>query len=156
MKKLLERVTIRPMSPGDLAEVLVVEKEAYTPGWSEKNFLNEMRNACSYAFVADQGRRILGYLVFWLIRDEVHLLNLTVRADRKRRGVGKKLMAFLIHFSRRHAAKWIDLEVRRSNQAAISMYRTFGFRERRVRRAYYHDKREDGLVMELRLERESE
>jgi len=151
---MLREPVIRPMSCADLAEVASIERVAHTPGWSEENFLREMSNACGHAFVAHHEHRIVGYLVFWMICDETHLLNLTIHPDSRRCGVGKKLMAFLIRFSHRHGVTWIGLEVRRSNHAALGIYRTFGFRKKSVRRAYYQDNHEDGIVMELGLDRE--
>lgn len=154
MKTLLKEPVIRPMLCEDLVEVVAIERDTHTHAWAEQNFLSEMRNACAYAFVAHNEHRLLGYLVFWIICDEVHLLNLAIHPTFRRCGIGKKLMAFLIYFSHRHGARWIGLEVRRSNHAALVMYRYFGFQEKMVRKAYYQDNHEDGIVMELRLDRE--
>jgi ribosomal-protein-alanine N-acetyltransferase len=93
-------------------------------------------------------------MVFWMICDEVHLLKLVVHPEFQRSGLGKRLMAFLIHFACSHGVEWIGLEVRRSNQAALALYRSLGFEERRVRKGYYRDTSEDGIVMEWELNRE--
>jgi ribosomal-protein-alanine N-acetyltransferase len=90
-----------------------------------------------------------------MICDEVHLLNLTVHPDFRRCGTARELITFLICFSRRHGAKWIDLEVRRSNSPALRIYRAFGFREKAVRRGYYPDNREDAVIMKLEFDDES-
>ena len=142
---------IRPMSKADVVQVVAIEKNAHDLPWSEENFLSELRNACSYSIVAHDEHRILGYLVFWMIGAEVHLLNLTVHPEFRRCGIGKELMGFLIQLSNRHGAISIGLEVRRSNRAALSLYHAFGFKERAVRKAYYQVKGEDGILMELEL-----
>ena len=143
---------IRPMSEADVVQVVAIEKNAHDPPWSEEHFLSELRNACSYSLVAyDEHRRILGYLVFWMIGTEIHLLNLTIHPEFQRCGIGKELMAFLIQFSNRHGAISIGLEVRRSNRAALGLYHAFGFREKAVRKTYYEVKGEDGILMELEL-----
>ncbi len=135
----------------DLPDVMAIERHSHNSAWSDNNFKSEMRNDCAHAFVAHEEHRIVGYLVFWLVHDEVYLLNLTVHKDFRRCGLGQKLVAFLIDFSRHHGARWIGLEVRKSNHSALSIYGRFGFRQERVRKAYYQDNHEDGIVMELEL-----
>ena len=127
---------IRPMSKADVVQVVAIEKNAHDPPWSEESFLSELRNACSHSLVAHDGHRVLGYLVFWMIDAEVHLLNLTVHPEFRRCGIGRELMAFLIQFSNRHGATSIGLEVRRSNRAALGLYYALGFKEKAVRKAY--------------------
>jgi ribosomal-protein-alanine N-acetyltransferase len=139
----------------DLADVLALERETDTAAWSEENFLSEIGSACGYAFVARHDpSRLLGFLVFWMIADEVHLLKLAIHPDFRRYGLGKGLLAFLIGFAHDHGVRWIGLEVRKSNLTAMAMYRSFGFQQTSVRKAYYPDNHEDGIVMELRLDRE--
>lgn len=150
----MKEFVIRPMLCEDLVEVLAIERCTHSPAWSRQNFVSELRNACAYAFVAHDGQRLLGYLAFWMICDEVHLLNLAIHPDFRGCGIGGRLMRFLIHFSHDHGAKWIGLEVRRSNHKARAMYCHYGFREKDVRQAYYQNNREDGIVMECRLDRE--
>ena len=145
-------VAIRPMSHKDLIDVMTIENDSHERPWSTESFLSEMRNPVGHAFVAHDGRCVLGYVIFWMIADETHLLNLTIRPDFRGRGLGKRLMAFLIDFARRQGAQWIGLEVRRSNEAALALYRRFGFQEARVRAAYYPDTQEDGIIMELGLD----
>jgi len=142
------------MSCEDLADVVAIEREAHPRAWSEENFLSEMRRPCAYAFVAHHKHRLLGYLIFWMICDEVHLLNLSIHPDFRGRGMGKKLMTFLIDFAHRSGAKWIGSEVRRSNRAALALYRSFGFREHGVRKGYYQDTHEDGILLEREFDRE--
>jgi ribosomal-protein-alanine N-acetyltransferase len=97
----------------------------------------------------------VGYLVFWLICGDVHLLKIATHPDFHRQGIADRMMAFLLSFSRTHGADWIGLEVRQSNRAARALYRSFGFEERGVRRAYYPDSHEDGILMECELKRAS-
>ncbi len=143
------------MSPNDLTDVMAIERRSHTHPWSEEGFLNELRNRPGRAFVAHRGKCLTGYVVFWIIADETHLLNLTVHPGCRGYGLGKRLLAFLISYSRRHGVKWVGLEVRRSNRVATALYRRFGFQEGRVRRAYYPDTREDGINMELGLDHET-
>jgi ribosomal-protein-alanine N-acetyltransferase len=139
------------MAYKDLIDVMTIEKDSHERPWPMESFLSEMKSPVGHAFVGHDGRCVLGYVVFWMIADETHLLNLTIRSDFRGHGLGRRLMAFLIHFAHRHGAQWVSLEVRRSNTAALALYRRFGFQEASVRAAYYPDTQEDGIIMELGL-----
>jgi len=155
MRTHLKELPIHPMSREDLAEVMALERHAQGPGWSVDNHLSELRNRSCHAFVTHTEHQVLGFLIFWIVYDEAYLLNLAVRRGSRRNGIGRKLMAFLIEFSRRHGARWIGLEVRKSNRPARALYTEFGSRQTRIRKGYYQDNHEDGIVMELELEYET-
>jgi ribosomal-protein-alanine N-acetyltransferase len=154
MKTLVMEPVIRPMVQEDLGGVVALDKDTCSCAWSREHFLREMMNPCAHALVLHCEHRLLGYMVFWMICDEVHLLKLVVHPEFQGSGLGKRLMAFLIQFVCSHGVKWVGLEVRRSNQAALALYRSLGFEERRVRKGYYRDTSEDGIVMEWELNRE--
>jgi len=94
---------------------------------------------------------VAGYLMAWVVHDELHVLNLAVARRVRRRGVGAALMAAALHLARREGLATVTLEVRRSNAGAQAFYREFGFREIGVRAGYYPDTGEDALVMTLTL-----
>jgi len=81
----------------------------------------------------------------------VHLLDLAVDEASRRRGVGRELVARVLGEARESGARLVLLEVRRSNAAAIALYRSAGFTENGVRRGYYSDNGEDALEMSLEL-----
>ncbi|HVR19196.1 MAG TPA: ribosomal protein S18-alanine N-acetyltransferase [Polyangiaceae bacterium] len=93
----------------------------------------------------------LGFALAWHAADEVHLLDLAVDESARRRGVARELVAALLGYARETAARLVLLEVRRSNAAAIGLYRSAGFTENGVRRAYYSDNGEDALEMSIEL-----
>lgn len=97
---------------------------------------------------------VVGYLVTWTVVDEVHVLDVAVKESARRRGIGRALMAELIDFAQRHALQRIRhllLEVRRSNVAALALYRSFGFFATNIRKRYYDDG-EDAVEMRLELD----
>jgi ribosomal-protein-alanine N-acetyltransferase len=96
----------------------------------------------------------LGYLVAWHVADELHVLNVATRPDWQRRGVGRALMGSAIAYAREHRAKHVLLEVRRSNRAAIALYRAVGFFAMGVRSRYYPDD-EDAVEMVLMFDAET-
>jgi [ribosomal protein S18]-alanine N-acetyltransferase len=89
----------------------------------------------------------VAYCVYQVVADEMHILDLAVRAERQRRGLARWLLEFALDQARRRGAARAFLEVRRSNQAALALYRSLGFRVLAERRLYYRDPGEDALVL---------
>jgi ribosomal-protein-alanine N-acetyltransferase len=92
---------------------------------------------------------VLGFVLAWTAADEVHLLDLAVDPGARRRGVGRELVAQVLAHAREIGARLVLLEVRRSNEAAIALYRSAGFSENGVRRGYYSDNGEDAVEMSV-------
>jgi [ribosomal protein S18]-alanine N-acetyltransferase len=103
------------------------------------------------AWVAEGDDRIAGFLVARTLGRETEILNIAVRADMRRRGVGSRLLSRAIGWSARLQAEKILLEVRESNASALSFYQGLGFRVAGRRRAYYTTPVEDALLLDLRL-----
>jgi len=90
---------------------------------------------------------VYGFAGFWLVIDEAHLLDIGVRPDFHRMGIGESLLISIISLSLRANARLITLEVRVSNNSAQSLYRKYGFTEVGKRYGYYPDNHEDALIM---------
>jgi len=90
---------------------------------------------------------IVGFAGIWVLADESHITNIAVRKTHQRRGIGELLLQQLIEMSRALKAANMTLEVRVSNYTAQALYRKYGFTEVGLRKAYYTDNREDGLLM---------
>jgi ribosomal-protein-alanine N-acetyltransferase len=90
---------------------------------------------------------VVGYVVFWVVHDEVHVLNVATALAARRRGIGRALMEAAEEEGRRRGARLSTLEVRRSNAAAIALYAAMEYRQVGVRQNYYAEEREDALVM---------
>jgi [ribosomal protein S18]-alanine N-acetyltransferase len=150
------RVKIRDASNRDLPQIVEIERLSFDNPWSRDSFLRELSLPFSRTTVAvaiNGGMEtIIGYLCRWLVADECHVLNVAVRPGARRAGVGMQLMEDAIGEARREKARFVTLEVRRSNVAARSLYRRLKFEERRLRKNYYGSG-EDAIVMELRLDR---
>jgi ribosomal-protein-alanine N-acetyltransferase len=149
-----EPIQIREMAEKDLDEVLEIEKVAFPSPWSRGLFERELATPFARSFV---GRRpgapaVVGYLCFWLVDTECHLLNLAVHPENRGRGIGTGILGFGVDYCRRQGVHLVTLEVRRSNYRAISLYRNFHFQPQGVRRRYYTDSGEDAIVMGLDLE----
>jgi ribosomal-protein-alanine N-acetyltransferase len=92
---------------------------------------------------------ILGYLCYWIVFEEVRLMNLAVIESMRHRGIAKSLVATALKTGISQAAHRAVLEVRASNQAAQRLYQGFGFSQTAVRPKYYANPEEDAVLMEL-------
>jgi len=143
----LDEITVAPMTPADLDEVLVIERHSFPSAWSRGSYERELRNRNSYYFAARHEDGLVGYIGMWVVVDEAHITTLAVHPGCRRRGLGSHLLRLLIEHARQHGVGRVTLEVREQNLAAISMYRTFGFQQTGVLQGYYGDTGENGLVM---------
>lgn len=147
-----EALTIRRMTVDDFDAVLELQRASFTNPWSAELVRREMSHDWSTILLAEDegpdGRpRLLGFLIYWLVHDELHVLNLATNPRYRRRGVGRRLMEVSLQTGRLHKCSLATLEVRRSNEPAIALYRAFGFRAVGVRPNYYVDEGEDAIVM---------
>ena len=144
-------VRIEELKPYDLDEIIAIEKVSFPTPWPRQVFDMELRSSKSYKRVSKINGTVVGYIIAWKIYDEVHILNLAVHPEHRRKGIGRALLSdCLRHFSIK-GIKSAILEVRVRNKNAINLYETTGFRSIGLRRKYYSDTGEDALVMKLDL-----
>ena len=147
----------RPVGEADLPRIMEIEAAGFLHPWSEALLRAELGHAWSNLLAAlapgpDGVPRLLGYVIFWLVHDEVHVLNVATAPEARRRGVGRALMDEAVAVGRRKGARLSTLEVRRSNLPAIALYRSLGYREVGVRPRYYAEENEDAIVMTLEFD----
>lgn len=131
------------MEAEDIAAVVALDPDAREP-----QLRHELTRTWAHLRVDRDDGVVQGYVLFWHVTDEIHLLNVAVAASARRRGRGRALVECVIDYARAHAAAKVLLEVRRSNEAALALYRRLGFEEFNVRKRYYDDG-EDALEMML-------
>jgi [ribosomal protein S18]-alanine N-acetyltransferase len=139
------------MAPGDLDEVMVIERTAFRYPWSSRFFLEELQVPCARSFLAEINGRIVGYVLFWLLPEEVDIHNIAVHSDFRRRGIGQALLQRVLEQARNRNSARVTLEVRISNTVAQSLYQSVGFVAKGLRKGYYSDDGEDALMMTLEL-----
>jgi ribosomal-protein-alanine N-acetyltransferase len=115
--------------------------------WSEATFRGLLRRSDSDLYVADVRGAVAGYAVFWSVSDQGELGNVAVAADHRGRGLGRKLVETVLARAAERGVREIFLEVRKSNEGAQNLYRTFGFFEVGKRKNYYLEPVEDALIM---------
>jgi [ribosomal protein S18]-alanine N-acetyltransferase len=141
------------MRPDDLDEVIDIERASFSMPWSRGAFLYELQqNRVARCLVMREGAHVVGYLCLWEIGDELHITNVAVHPDQRRRGIGRLLLTGVLDDARARKLKLVVLEVRPSNHEARTLYESFGFQIMGRRRGYYYDTGEDALVMEVGLQ----
>jgi [ribosomal protein S18]-alanine N-acetyltransferase len=146
-------LVFEPMVAADLPQVMELERLAFPNPWTAGLFLHELKLSFSRLYLArNAARRLLGYACWWLVGDEVHILNVAVHPDARRNGTGRALVQRVVEDALAHNAASVSLEVGRTNEPATALYRSMGFSEVGLRRNYY-GQGEDAVIMERRFER---
>jgi [ribosomal protein S18]-alanine N-acetyltransferase len=144
---------IRRAGLADVSSIWTIEKLSFPTPWSRWFFLAELGHRNSHLLVAGpsppQPWKTWAYLVFWVVLDEMHILNLAVHPAHRRRGIARRLLAEGLVQARALGAELAWLEVRPSNLAAQALYKSFGFKEVGRRPHYYDDTHEDALLLTL-------
>lgn len=135
------------MTDADIEAVALVERLAFGERWSVNSFKSELANQLTFYHVARTDGRIIGYIGYWLILDEAHVTAVAVHPDQRGQGIGAELVLRALDDCMERGAKWMTLEVRASNIPAQRLYENFGFSTLGRRKGYYHDDREDALIM---------
>lgn len=130
----------------DLAEIDAV---SHAP-WTKESFKSELTNGVARYFVMMYGERAVGYIGYWWSFFEVQITFLAVHPDYRRKGVAERLVAHIYDELKGTGVETIQLEVRRSNIAAISLYKKCGFTQVGIRPRYYGGK-EDAILMDLTI-----
>lgn len=145
---------ITTMRAEDIVEVHGIVAASMPAPWTAEMILEELGRDWAHVWVLrdEPGGPILAVIDFWLVADELHVLNLATLPSARRRGHAQRLMSEATDFARRHGASVLTLEVRASNQSAIALYRKLEFLPIGLRRKYYSDG-EDALVMMRSLRR---
>jgi [ribosomal protein S18]-alanine N-acetyltransferase len=149
------RIEIVPMRIGDLDDVMDIERQSHRSPWSRQVFIEELERDWAHLILVKErrpvGSRTVAFSNFWLVRDEVHILNVATHPGERRKGHAARLMEYVLEFARRHGCRYVTLEVRRSNHGALKLYRRFDFRPVGIRPHYYVEDNEDAIVMLLEL-----
>jgi [ribosomal protein S18]-alanine N-acetyltransferase len=140
-------VVLRPAAATDLDEVVAIERVSFAdPPWSRQSFaslLGDPRVRFTVACAPD----VVGYVVTWVVADEGEVANLAVAPDRRRRGVGGRLLDGAVADALAAGVRSLYLEVRESNAAARALYSARGFLTVGRRPSYYRNPVEDALLL---------
>jgi len=150
------RVLIERATPQDLERLLRIEQDSFSAPWTRKMLEVELNgNLFSHLFMArsicegNASGDVVGYVCFWVVFDEVRVMNLAVEPSARRQGIAGDLVRSMLTLGQAHGAVRAILEVRASNLAARGLYEQMGFRQTATRTRYYTDPTEDAILMEM-------
>lgn len=144
--------TIDRMRPSDVSLVVAIDATSEgSSAWDETQLRGELERSWAHLWVARTHEVPVAFVATWHVADELHVLNVATHAAHRRRGHARRLLEHAIEFAAQQRVRLVLLEVRRSNTAAIGLYRQFGFVAMGVRERYYGDG-EDAVEMLLRLD----
>ncbi len=142
------KVNIEKMSKEDIDKVLIIERLSFPDPWPKSLFLDELKNPYSHTYLLKiHDGQVIGYIIFWMIMDEGHILSMAIHPEHRNKGFGSLLLKFSLDYLIKNSGKVMTLEVRKSNVQAIALYKKFGFRIVGIRKNYYTNNREDALMM---------
>jgi [ribosomal protein S18]-alanine N-acetyltransferase len=137
---------IRRLTYADLPQVIAIERRAFPTPWSLAMFVLELSKPSGICLAAVRDERVAGYLVCSRYDRVWHVMNVAVDDRQLRQGIATALLTRLFEIADRPREQY-TLEVRESNQGAISLYERFGFKSAGLRPGYYHDNKEDAVIM---------
>ena len=142
---------IRNAVISDIDDIYIIEQETYgVHHWSKKSFLNELTSEYSKYLVCESNfnnKKILGYAGYWIVGNEGHITTMVTSLKYRRKSVADILLYSLINSAIHNKIRWLTLEVRISNIAAIRLYTKYNFKQLGVRKKYYQDNNEDALIL---------
>lgn len=149
MKTAMMKIKILPMQKSQIDDVLKIEEQAYGEHhWSKDSFYGELSNELAHYYCAfDLDGNLIGYAGSWQVLDEAHITTIAVKPEFKRKKIGEALLIKILSDCYKNEIKYITLEVRVSNIAAISLYEKYGFKSLGTRKGYYQNNSEDALIM---------
>ncbi|MCL2355689.1 MAG: ribosomal protein S18-alanine N-acetyltransferase [Defluviitaleaceae bacterium] len=140
-------ITIIPGAPEHAFAMHKIEAESFSEVWSEISIKCEIMSKFSVCFVAAEGETVVGHVYMRHLINEGHIMNLAVKKSHRRRGIASMLLNRLTETAREREMIGITLEVRESNRAAIALYESHEFVEEGVRKNYYAQPTENGIIM---------
>jgi ribosomal-protein-alanine N-acetyltransferase len=138
----------------DMPEVLAIEGESFEFAWLEDDFIRSLRQRNCIGMIAEHEDRVVGFMIYELHKNRIHVLNFAVASGYQRRGVGSQMLAKLTGKLSDQRRSRIVLEVRETNLSAQLFFRENGFRAVSVLKNFYADSPEDAYLMQFRYRAE--
>lgn len=140
-------MTFREMLVEDLDQVVDIEQNLFSVPWTKEGFLTYLMKKDTMFFVVEEKGRILGYCSMMTVLDEGDILNVAVRSDRQKEGIGQFLVDSMLRMAEMQGIRLVHLEVRQGNGTARRLYQRLGFKEDGLRRDYYENPVENAVLM---------
>ncbi len=138
---------ITKMEREHLSSLAELEKICFSQPWSYKSLEDELENETAHFFVASVDNEVAGYIGMYIVCDNCFVTNIAVFPRFRRQGIAKALIKMALLTNDAMETDFISLEVRKSNEPAIALYKSFGFEQNGLRKNYYKNPTEDALIM---------
>jgi len=138
------------MGEEDLPYVIEIENISYPNPWQLSSFKGEIENrpiSNPYVIIYRPLEKVIGYIIYWHLRDEVQISNIAISPDYRQLGVGERVLRKVLLELRHKNVEFVFLEVRPSNLAARCLYEKLGLTILGLRKGYYRSPPEDAIVM---------
>ncbi|GAA4450947.1 ribosomal protein S18-alanine N-acetyltransferase [Novipirellula rosea] len=143
---------IRWMIRRDMPAVLGIENKSFEFAWTEEDFIRCLRQRNCIGMVAEVDDQVVGFMIYELHKNRLHVLNFSVHPDARRRGVGHAMLSKLLGKLSHERRNRIMLEVRETNLEAQLFFKSVGFKAISVLRDFYEDTIEDAYLMQYRYQ----
>lgn len=135
------------MNKDHVSQISHLEAQCFSDPWSEKSIASELENPLSLWLVAEENGQVFGYVGSQTVLDESDMMNVAVDPRFRRQGIARALIETLIAELAKMGSRCLRLEVRVSNENARALYECMGFRQLGLRKNYYHNPKEDALIL---------
>ena len=135
------------MNKEHVSQIAQLEAQCFSAPWSEKSIASELENPLSLWLVAEENGQVLGYVGSQTVLDESDMMNVAVDPRFRRQGIARALIETLIAELAKMGSRCLRLEVRVSNESARALYERMGFQQLGLRKNYYHNPKEDALIL---------
>lgn len=143
-------MTFREMLVEDLDQVVEIENSLFSVPWTKEGFFTFLIKEENMFFVVEEKGKILGYCSMQTVLDEGDILNVAVRRERQKEGIGYFLVDSMLMMAEARGIRTVHLEVREGNDTARRLYQRLGFTEDGLRKNYYTDPLENAVLMTCR------
>ncbi|WP_290771279.1 ribosomal protein S18-alanine N-acetyltransferase [Anaerofustis sp.] len=140
-------ITIREAVITDVEDIIEFEKGCFSHPWGDQSIFAELINDKSFYIIFYDGDEVIAFGGYQNVVGQGHITTMGVKEDRRGLGYGKKLLDLIIRHALKKGITDMTLEVRESNQTAINMYKSLGFKTYGKRKNYYEDNKEDAYIM---------
>lgn len=134
-----KRIGVRFINRGDLPTVCEIERQSFHEAWEEKHFLYCLRQPKVIGFVAIDGPEIVGYAICELLRNSVEILNLAVRPEWCRIGIGRAILDYISAQPMTTRREFMAVDIRETNLDGQKFFSACGFFAGQVLRGFYSD-----------------
>lgn len=149
----MNNITIVPMEQKHIPKLVELEQCCFSQPWNEQNLSEELENHTAHFIVAECSGEVVGYMGIFTVCESCYVSNIAVFPAYRRQGIASLLIENACGIAAENDAESISLEVRPSNSGAIALYQKKGFEEVGLRRNFYRNPTEDGLILTKTLKK---